>query len=341
MKILFFKFGSIGDTLMTTPLVRQVRKNFPDAGIDYLIGNWSAGVLKKNKNLNQVIRFDEDIFIKKQVFRWLQLIKKIKKRGYDIVFVLDKHWSFNLTAFLFGIKKRIGFDRLGRAGVFLTNKVIYDSDRHELFYYLDLAAAIGLKVDYDDFGMDLPINNADITYASRVFKKIRGKNIVGIAPGGCYNPRAGYDKSRQWPIEKYVKLTNKLLAKDISVILIGGKNDRYANQGFNKIKNKNLKNLIGKTTISQAASLIRRCNCFVCNDSGLMHIATCVNKNIISIFGPTHPQKKAPLWKQSTYVWNLDDYSLKNELKGKQTNDDSIKKIQVKDVLKKIKIKNG
>ena len=137
MKILLFKIGAIGDTLMTTPLIRQLRNNFPDAQIDYLIGEHSYGVLDANKYLDNIIKFDEKIFFEKYFIKWMKLIFKIRKESYDVIFVLDKHWIFNLVSFLFRIKKRIGFDRFGE-GKFLTYKVPYFGRKHEIFYYLDL-----------------------------------------------------------------------------------------------------------------------------------------------------------------------------------------------------------
>ena len=66
MKILLFKTGAIGDTLMTTPLVRQLRQSYPKARIDYLIGKSASQALLNNPNINNIIKFDEAIFFKKK-----------------------------------------------------------------------------------------------------------------------------------------------------------------------------------------------------------------------------------------------------------------------------------
>jgi len=339
-KILFLRLGGIGDVLMTTPLIRQIRQKFPDAKIDYIVGKQSSCALKGNKNIDEIIEIDEKIFLSKNFFKWLGLIKKIRKRNYDVVFVLMKHWIFNLTAFLFKIKRRVGFNRFNLEGIFLTHKVPYNSFNHEIIYYLDLAKMIGLKVNYSDVSMDLFSGKSDEKFAERIFKryKLVNKKVIGMAPAGCYNLQAGYDVARQWPIEKYSELAEKITGKDIFIILFGGKNDSYAGLDFDRLGNKKIINLIGKTTIQEAASLIRKCDYFICNDTGLMHISACVNKRTISLFGPTHPLKKAPLWKESKVIWKDSDiYDFNADLVGKYPNRIFMRKINVDDVLREIR----
>ncbi len=318
-KILLFKLGAIGDTLMTTPLIRQLRKNFPKAKIDYLIGKTASQVLYGNIYLDNIIKFDEQIFIKKKFFKWLKLIKKIRKRKYDLIFVLDKHWIFNLTAKLFGISRRVGFDRLGNEGIFLTDRVYYSPIRHEIFYYLDLLKIFIGKADYKDWQMDLFLNKKDLTFANKIWKeyKLEGKKVIGIAPGGG-NPFDKYSYLRILPINYYADLIKKLIKKNY-IILFGGKNDFYIGEKLEKdIKSRRLINLIGKTTLKQTAALMAKCNNIYCNDSGAMHIAASVNKKINSFFIVTHPKRKAPLWKESKYSWiSKNYYCWKCELFGK------------------------
>ncbi|WP_423792409.1 glycosyltransferase family 9 protein [Methanocaldococcus indicus] len=302
MKILLFKIGAIGDTLMTTPLIRQLRKNFKDATIDYLIGKYSYGVLEGNKHLDNIIKFDEDIFFKKDFKEWLKLIFKIRKRRYDTIFVLDKHWIFNLTAFLFGIKKRIGFDRFGE-GKFLTYKVPYFGRKHEIFYYLDLLKGLRIEPNYEDWEMEIFLSEKDLDFAERFWDEnnLNDKVVVGICPGGARNIGVGDDDLRRWDSKKYIELIKKLKEKGFEVLLIGGKTDK----GIEKTILKEVKciSTIGKTSLKESSALLKKCDVVVCNDSGPMHLAASVNKKIISIFGPTHPSEKAPLHKESKYIW--------------------------------------
>ncbi len=153
-KILVFKIGALGDVIMTTPFLRQLRKNYPDSKIDYLIGRYASRSLEGNKSVDEIIEFDENIFYKKKIAGWIKLIKDIRERRYNMVFVLDKHRFFNITAKMSGIKERIGFDRNGE-GVFLTRKVRYGPIRHEVHYYLDLLKADGKIPDYKDIKTEI------------------------------------------------------------------------------------------------------------------------------------------------------------------------------------------
>ena len=317
-KILFFKLGALGDVLMSTPLIRQVRKNYPNAKIDFLIGKSSAIVLKNNKNINKIISFNPNIFLKKNLFGLIRLIKQIKKQKYDLIFILDKHWIFNLTAFLFGIKKRIGFNRRNE-GILLTTKVPYGQIRHEIYYYLDLGKKVGLKIDYKDIQIDLTLTKQDDSFARFFWKKyqLNGKKVAMVAPGGG-NEADKFSYMRVPSVYQYINLIKELLNKKYYIILVGAKNDSSIGKKIiQKINSKRIINLIEKTSPAQTAALSKFCNCAICNDAGAMHIIASSNKKVYSIFTITNPLKKAPLWKTSKSIWlNKEDYCKKCEIIG-------------------------
>lgn len=330
-KILLFKIGAIGDTLMTTPLVKQLRKNYPKAQIDYLIGKYSAPILKNNKNIDNIIKFDENIFIKKQFKNWLALIKSIKNRKYNLIFVLDKHWSFNLTAKLSGIKRRVGFNRYNKEGYFLTDKVYYGKIKHDIFCYLDLAKKVGLNVNYHDFKMDVFLNKEDLNFANRFWKenKLFNKKVIGICPGGGNNP-GQILQEKILPIKHYIKLIEHLKKP---VLLLGGPDDKIKEEQIMQ-QCPYVISTIGKYSLQQSIALMQKCSKVVCNDSGPMHMAAAVNKNIISIFGPVHPKRKAPLWKESKYIWKAQKiYNAKRETYGTFKTRDYFKGVSYKDII--------
>jgi lipopolysaccharide heptosyltransferase II len=354
MKILLFKTGAIGDVLMTTPLVRQLRKNYPKAEIDYLVGDVAAEVLEGNKNIDKIIRFEPKIFFKRRLLGWMRLVKDVRGRKSDIIFILDKHWIFNYTSSMFNIPVRIGFDRLGKEGRFLTDKMYYGNDKHEIYYYLDLLKCLDIKPDIRDSGMDLFIDRSAKSFAADIWKRYHlsgkaGKKIIGIAPGGGHNP-GETSGVRNWPIEKYAELVGRILDDGHDVILLGSKSDILIEKHIleniqsisiknNKEKNAKLVSMIAKTDIKKSAAVIERCDVFICNDSGPMHIAASVNKRIISIFGPTNPLRKAPLWKESISIWkDKRIYEPDYELFGKQPDKDKgfMRQITVDDVWQKL-----
>ncbi|MDD5464592.1 MAG: glycosyltransferase family 9 protein [Candidatus Moranbacteria bacterium] len=294
-KILFFKIGALGDILMTTPLIRAIRRKFPNATIDYVCGKSFAKALEGNKNINFIIEFDEKTFFNNNLKELKKLQQKLKENKYDIVFVLDKHWAVAaFTSFIADF--RIGFDRNGEG--FANNlNIKYNQNRHDIDAYLDMA--LYFQAREKNTKMDLVITNKDKIFA----KKICKKNAIAIAPGGGIN--TGQNALiKIWPKERYLEIIGRL-SKNYNIILVGDKNDKKISSWITKhAKNKKkIKDMCGRATIKQTAAIMELCKFIVCNDSGAMHIASCVNDKIISIFGPTNPHVLAPLNKGSVFIW--------------------------------------
>lgn len=335
-KILVIKTGAIGDVLMSTPFLRVLRKRFPKAEIDYYVSAWSKDVLMGNKNIDKVIAFDQSIFFKKKIFKALKLAKQIRKEKYDLCFVLDKHYFMNLFAYICKVPVRVGFNRFGE-GFTNTINVRYGPVKHEIDYYLELAYKVGAEKTKDK-NLELNLSKDDLKFADDFFRKSKIKKAVAVVPGGAKNPGEPVHFVRRWPAEKFLELIEKL--KNRSVILIGGPGDEeVSNFIFRNLRRKQgVYNLVGKVSIKKSAAVMKKCNCIVCCDSGPMHIASAVNKKVVSIFGPTNPARKAPLRKESTAIWkDKDIYEEDYELYGRIPKKKFFSKVSVNDVLKVIK----
>src|SRR3989344_5376393 len=130
-KIIILRTGSLGDVLMTTPLLTTLRKHYKDATIDYAVGKFSKEVLDNNPNLNQLITYDDDIITKRKIGEINRLKNRIKERNYDLAIILDKSWLWNLFATSCNIPVRIGFDRNGE-GFPNTLSIPFNGDKYEL-----------------------------------------------------------------------------------------------------------------------------------------------------------------------------------------------------------------
>jgi len=301
MKALVFLPGGIGDVLMATPFIRQLKKNLQDINLTCLTSVAASKVLDGNVYVNKIISFDYKHFFKRDFKKIYELWRKIFRK-YDLIFMLNKHKLFNIFSFFLGIKKRIGFDRFGE-GTFLTYKIPYYGRKHEIFYYLDLLKALNIEPNYEDHKMDIFLSEDDTYFAKKFFKKyeLEKKKVITIAPGGAKNVAAD-DDIRRWPVENYIMLIKKIKRQNIKVILIGGKEDKSIEQKI--LKEVDCLSLIGKSNLKQSAAIMNLSDLVICNDSGPMHLAASVNKYIISIFGPTSPIEKAPLHKESISLWN-------------------------------------
>jgi lipopolysaccharide heptosyltransferase II len=324
-KILFFKIGALGDVIMTTPLVRAIRCAFPDAIIDYACGKSFSCALLGNRNINYLIEFDERIFYKSNISEIEKLRRRIRENMYDIIFVLDRHWA--VGAFLaFTGSFRIGFERNGEG--FANNlNIIYRQNKHDILSYLDLG--IYLKVKPQGIAPEITIDVRDRKFAEEKCTP----NTIAIAPGGGTNT-GQKARIKLWPKINYLSAVNEL-SKKHKIVLLGGKGDRMICEWiYRHAKNKKrIKNLCGRTTIQQAGAIMERCKLVICNDSGIMHIASCVTDNIISLFGATDPKVLAPLNKESTFIWKEKTacYDIYGNFDGCEKG--LMKKISVEDVL--------
>lgn len=292
MKILLFKVGALGDVLLTTPLARQVRRRFPGARIDYLTGRSFAGVLGGNPNLDAVHGFSEEIFFRRRPLGLASLAARIRPAAYDLAFVLDRHWIFPLSALLFGIPRRVGFERSGREGWLLTDRVPYGEVRHEVHCYLDLLAAVA-EVDREDRALEYHPPAEEAAAADRFLAEAGLENgrVVCLAPGGGDNPGQRMALKR-WPPGRYALLARRLREDGFGVVLVGGPTDLPLADAIRS--EADVPSAVG-APLGVSASLFRRAQAVVCSDGGPMHLAAAVTDRVISLFGPTDPRRLAPL----------------------------------------------
>jgi ADP-heptose:LPS heptosyltransferase len=277
MKILLWKIGALGDVVMTTPQVRQLRKALPHAQIDYLVGNSCTAILEGNPHLSRVIGFDERILFDARIGRLGEVLQALRG-GYDVVFVLDKHWIFALLAWLARIPRRVGFSRRAHEGFLHHVKVPYGALKHEIRYYLELAAAQGHRVDMDDTALELPAGEP---------VALPTDYVVLVNSGGV-NPNEQSDV-RKMPPALFAGLVQAL--GDRHRVFLGTRSEHAYYEQFNAA---GTTNLCGKTNLKQAWHVLAQARDVYTTDCGLMHMAGALNGSVTAVFGPTHPARKCP-----------------------------------------------
>jgi ADP-heptose:LPS heptosyltransferase len=288
MKILLWKIGALGDVVMTTPLVRQLRRNLPDARIDYLVGRSFRGVLEGNPHLDHVLDFDDAILFTARPGGLPDILHRL--RGYDMIFVLDKHWIFTWMAWLSGVKRRIGYRRRAVEGWPLTAAVLFGPLKPDVQYSLDLLEAAGLPVDRQDTALELP--PADPYPLPEPY-------VVAINAGGN-NPGETSDV-RQLPQPLFESLVAHLAARN-RVVFLGSRSERSYYEPIAAACQ--AINLCGITTLRQSWGVLAQAEAVYTTDTGLLHMAGAVNGNVLGIFGPTHPMRKCP--PGARWVWRAD-----------------------------------
>ncbi len=279
MRILLWKIGALGDIVMTTPLVRQLRRAQPAATIDYLTGRGCTAVLAGIPGIDHVAGFDERVLYRPQVRRLPEVVALL--RGYDLVFTLDKHWVFPLLAWWARIPRRVGFARTPGSRHWLTQSVPYGALRHEIDYYLDLLPAAGWEADGKDVRLDAAASGL-VPAGSPA-----GATVL-INSGGAN----AYETSqvRRMPDDLFGALVAACRARGPVAFLGTAAESPY----YERFAGEGVHNLCGRTSLAEACAVLRGARQVVTTDTGLMHLAGALNTAVTAVFGPTHPLRKCP-----------------------------------------------
>ena len=297
--ILVVRIDLIGDMVLTTAFLRELRKNFPKAEITLIMNQDICSLLQKFPYIDRILPYpfsrhemeNRDIEkIKKKVNEFIG--NNLSNHNYDAIFLpreQDNPVENILLAAYSGIKTRIGgIDlRYGNLtdlifgdvvsslfSVFHKNFVI---NKHVVDAILDMLRSCGC--DIKDDRTELFVNESEREYAKNVLRYDSNRKTVFIAVG-----LVGSSPARSWPAELYSELINRLYKKygdQIKFVLCGGKD---ALKSTHIIGNHPACiNTVNKTNLSQVIAIIEQCDFYMGADTGLMHIASAVGKPVIEI----------------------------------------------------------
>jgi lipopolysaccharide heptosyltransferase II len=305
-RILIIKLCCVGDILFTTPAVRALRRGFPRARLSYLVGSWSKEVVEDNPHLDQIIVYDAPGHSPsrwKALSQSLTCVRQLRGQNFDLAVIFHRTPLSALLAMLAGIPGRAGFDCAGAGGL-LTQKTVFDAQKHEVDRYLSLVISLG--VEPAGLFTEMQLNPREQGYASHLLRTNDvGEDdlLIGILVGGGKNPGTSMPTKR-WPPAKFARLADSLTREyEAKVVLVGGPGDEDAvNQVASEMESPAI-NLVGKTTFKQLAAVLKRCRLFVGGDSGPLHIAAAVGTPTVGIFGPSDPRLVAPRGGNHLAVW--------------------------------------
>jgi heptosyltransferase-2 len=305
-KILIIKLCCVGDILFTTPAIRALRRGLPKAYLAYLVGSWSKDIIENNPHLDEIFIYD----VPSHTSSWFQgsartldCLRKLRRKRFDTALIFHRTSSSNFFTLMSGIPRRVGFDYANK-GRWLTQKVKFDTNKHEVDRNLDIVFSLGLETA----GMATEmIVKPDEDHQTISMLQAYGVNttdrVVSILPGGGKNPGA-FMPTKRWQPEKFARLADILIQKyKVKVILVGGTGDEeVVKEVISAMENKVI-NLVSRTTFKQLAAVLKRCQLFIGGDSGPLHIAAAVGTPTIGIFGPSDPKLVAPRGDNHLTVW--------------------------------------
>lgn len=281
--ILLIRLSSLGDIVLTTPAIRAVRTHFPNAFIAMLVAKQSADILKHNPHLNKIIEFNR-LAEDKDTGEMLRTLRILRNQRFSLTIDFQRKFRTELLMYFCGAAERVGNGRL------CTIRVPEQGNKHATEHYFDLLNAAGIPAE--DKKLELFFDDTERTDALNLFTKvgIGEENLtVGLFPG------AGW-KLREWMPERFAEIGDKLVRHfNTDVLIFGGPKEMALVKTVGNLMNENHFLFAGELNIRQFASCIERCNLFISNDTGPMHIAAAVGTPTVALFGPGNHIRFQPL----------------------------------------------
>jgi len=270
-RILVIQTAFLGDVILATPVVTEVKRLFPDILIDVLVKSGNEQLITSHPDINEVL-----IFTKKEG-KWkslFALIRTIRKNNYDVVINLHRFGSSGLLTLLSGAKETRGFSK-NPFSSFFTKRFSHEigNGLHEVDRNLSLI---------QDWGAQKRVRPS-LFPTDTDFERIRSfqnNPYVVLAPASIWF-------TKQLPVDQWVQLIHQL---DQTIYLIGGVSDlKLCEQIQSKCPAQSIEILAGKLTLMQSAALISGAQRTFVNDSGPLHIASAMNAPVTAFFCSTIP----------------------------------------------------
>jgi len=284
----------VGDSVMTVPALRAIRRVLPQAKITLVLRPSAKGLFADADFIDELLVYD-----RRNMLAVIPQIREWRKRKFELAILLQNAFEAALIPFLSGVPIRIGYATEARQSL-LTHPLElpeWRSSKHEVFYYLYVVTALEQllygtsTICESDPDTSLNLSALRKTEATD-FLASHGINqdnpIVVICPGSI-NSRA-----KRWPAESFAKLSDQLRDEGRQVVVIGSKGEEDVSREVTQRMRQKPVDLTGKTTIDQITAILGLADLVITNDTGPAHIAAALGRPTLVIFGPTNPLTTRP-----------------------------------------------
>ena len=283
------KLRAIGDVLLATPILENLKVQFPHLEVDFLCEKFAADVVAGNPFVRSVISFN------KKKDSALSVINTVRSNRYDIVIDLFGNPRTALITRLSGAKYRIGFPFRGRAYAYNVQVKPRGGEVHNVDFNLDVLRHFDLSTT--ETAPLFPLSEKENNFAETWLQKERliDSEIIGINPsGGWY--------TKKWNINSYAALADRIIEwKQCRILFFWGPGEQEDVQKIQSMM-KHSSHAIPQTSLKEMGALLERCNYLISNDSGPMHIAASLGVPTLGIFGPTNPYLQGPYGGKNLWV---------------------------------------
>ncbi len=266
-KFLIIRFSSIGDIVLTTPVIRCLKQQVPDAEVHFLVKNSFRSVVEHNPYIDRLHVLAHS---------WELMIHELRDENYD--YIIDLHHNLRTLKVKNVLnKKTFSFYKLNvEKYLYTAFKINILPKIHIVDRYMKTVELFGVK--NDQTGLDYFIApNEEIKKEDIPTSHHAG--YIACAIGGAH-------ETKKWPVHKWKEFCQQMYHP---LILLGGKEDVEAAKEISSVDPVKVYNACGKFSINESADIVRRSKLVVTNDTGLMHIAAAFKKPIISLWGNTVP----------------------------------------------------
>ena len=267
MKFLIIRFSSIGDIVLTTPVIRCLKQQVPDAEVHFLTKQNFRSIVEHNPYVDKVMLLEHSFEL---------MIHELQQENYD--YVIDLHHNLRTLRIKRALKvKSYSFNKLNMHKWLRTALRINILPRvHIVDRYLVTVKSFGVKNDGEGLDYFIPakdeVKTEDIPTSHQF-------GYIGVVIGAAHN-------TKKLPIHKLKELCSKV---NHPIILLGGPEDKTAGDEIAAVDDIKIYNACGKFNLNESADLVRKAKVIVTHDTGLMHIAAAFKKPIVSVWGNTVP----------------------------------------------------
>ena len=271
----------LGDSVISVPAVRAIKRGRPDAHVTVAAPEKLAAIWKLVPEVDEVLPLPAS-----SPFGIARLLKR--QDAFDAAVLFPNSLRAALEVWLAGIPRRIGFAGHHRRA--LLNQVVPDFPRlgpirHQVYHYLHIARNLGAEIDGDLMPPQPTRNGVD------------GERIIGLCPGAEYGP------AKRWLPERFAEVAERVSGdRDVKWKLFGVAADAASGKIIADALGERCANRIGQTTLEQLVSELAQCRLLLTNDTGTMHLATLLGVPVVAVFGSTEHRLTGPLGDRNVVV---------------------------------------
>ena len=288
-KVLIVRLSAIGDVVMASPLISAFKSTYPDAQVSWLVEAASKPVIEANTDLDEVIvwprgKWNQDLKNRRYLKFIRQLwsfVRDLRKKKFDMAVDAQGLLKSGLWVFMSGADTKIGLGSREGSRYLMTRVVDRkNADNRISSQYRLLAENLGL--DLGDFKMKISLSPEAKNYA----EEFSGGLTTNYAVFCPFTTRP----QKHWLEERWRELADHLIDKfELTVVLLGGPDDKEAGERIATPHHPRIRNMAGKTTVQEAAALIKGSSLLIGVDTGLTHMGFALNVPSLALFGATLP----------------------------------------------------